>query len=123
MPSASTFVAGNVALAPEYNRAMSIALTPRHRAHLKARAHTLHVILQIGKTGLQDAVVAEVDTALTAHELIKVKVNDPDREARRTLAEDIASRTGAAVVQQVGKVVVLWRPKPEDEHPTRAKHS
>ena len=57
--------------------------------------------------------VKEIDRALTAHELIKVKIL-ADRDARAEIAEAICARTDAAEVQSVGKVVVLWRPRPDD---------
>ena len=64
---------------------------------------------------MTDAVAAEVDRALTAHELIKVKILGDDREARRATAQAIAERADAALVYSVGKVIVLWRPNPEEE--------
>ena len=69
--------------------------------------------MQIGHGGLTDAVAAEVDRALKAHELIKVKIL-ADRDERDDIAAAMAEKTDAAIVQQVGKVVVLWRPKPEE---------
>ena len=69
--------------------------------------------MQVGQAGLSDAVVEEIDRALAAHELIKVKIL-ADRDARDEIAETMRARTDAAIVQQVGKVVVLWRPKPDD---------
>ena len=93
---------------------MLVALTPRERAHLKARAHALEPRVMIGHGGLTDKVVAEIDRALKAHELIKVKILDGDRKAREAMGEDICARTDAAPVQRVGKVLVLWRPKPEE---------
>jgi RNA-binding protein len=92
---------------------MPISLTPRERAHLKARAHALEPRVQIGHGGLSDAVVKEIDRALTAHELIKVKIL-ADRDQRDEIAEAICGRTDSAWVQQVGKVLVLWRPKPDE---------
>jgi RNA-binding protein len=92
---------------------MPVSLTPRERAHLKARAHALEPRVQVGQAGLSDAVITEIDRALTAHELIKVKIL-ADRDARDEIAEAMCARTDAAIVQQVGKVVVLWRPKPDD---------
>ena len=92
---------------------MSVALTPRQRAALKARAHALEPAVNVGKAGVQDSVVREVDRALTAHELIKLKI-DADREERESIAGILADRTGASVVQRVGKVVVLWRPRPQE---------
>jgi RNA-binding protein len=88
-------------------------LTARERAHLKARAHALEPRVQIGQGGLTTAVVAEIDRALTAHELVKVKILGDDREQREAIGDDICEKTGAAPVQRVGKVMVIWRPKPE----------
>jgi RNA-binding protein len=88
-------------------------LTTRERAHLKARAHGLEPVVHTGGAGVTDALVAEVERALTAHELIKVKVAGDDRVARVATGDQIAERTGAAVVHRVGKVVILWRPRPE----------
>lgn len=93
---------------------MPVSLTPRERSHLKARAHSLEPHVQVGHGGVTDAVAAEVDRALAAHELIKVKIVGDDRHARAEIAEALAGRTGAALVQSVGKVIVLWRPQPEE---------
>ena len=93
---------------------MPAALTPRERSHLKARAHALEPVVHIGNSGITDTVVAEVDRALTAHELIKVKVGSDDREARVAMGDEICGRTDATAVHRVGKVLILWRPRPED---------
>ena len=100
---------------------MAISLTPRERAHLKARAHALEPTVKVGHSGLSDAVLSELDRALTAHELIKVKIAGADRHAREALCTAIADRTGAAAVQQVGKVLVLWRPRPTDDQQADAE--
>ncbi len=91
-----------------------VLLTARARADLKARAHALEPTVRVGHSGLSDAVAAEIDRALTAHELIKVKLGVDDRDTRAALADAICARTGAASVQRVGKIVVLWRPRPAD---------
>jgi len=96
---------------------MPVSLTPRERAGLKARAHALEPIVHVGNAGLTDTVAAEIDRALTAHELIKVRVAAADRHARGALCEDICARVDAAEVQRVGKVLVLWRPKPDEGTP------
>jgi len=90
-----------------------MTLTARERAHLKARAHALEPRVQVGQAGLSETVVKEIDRALTAHELIKVKIL-ADRDARHQIAKAICDQTGSANVQQVGKVVVLWRPTPDE---------
>jgi RNA-binding protein len=91
-----------------------VALTPRERSRLKARAHPLEPVVHVGNGGLTDKVAAELDRALTAHELIKVKIAEADRHARGTLCDAICARADAAEVQRVGKVLVLWRPKPDE---------
>ena len=96
---------------------MPVSLTPRERAKLKARAHPLEPVVHVGNAGLTDKVAAELDRALAAHELIKVKVAGPDRAAREELCDAICARTDAAEVQRVGKVLVLWRPKTDDDAP------
>ena len=68
--------------------------------------------MQVGHGGLTDGVATEIDRALKARELIKVKIL-ADRDDRDAIADAIAARTESAIVQQVGKVVVLWRPKPD----------
>ena len=94
---------------------MPVSLTTRERAHLKARAHALEPTVLVGQAGLTDAVIAELDRALTAHELIKVRAGSADREGRAELLDEISARTDAAAVQSVGKVIVLWRPRPLEE--------
>lgn len=73
--------------------------------------------MHVGQGGVTDAVVAEIERALAVHELIKVRAGAADREARAALLETICARTDATAVQSVGKVMVLWRPKPLTEEP------
>ena len=91
-----------------------ISLTSSERAHLKARAHALEPVVRIGQAGVTDGVVAEVERALTAHELIKVRIDDADRDQRVAAGEAICARTGAAAVHRVGKILILWRPRPQE---------
>lgn len=93
---------------------MPAPLNARERAHLKARAHALEPSVLVGHGGLTEGVAAEIDRALNARELIKVRILAA-RDARDEIAEAICARTDSAVVQQVGKVVVLWRPKPDEQ--------
>lgn len=96
---------------------MPVSLTTRERASLKARAHALEPVVHVGHGGVTAAVAAEIERALTAHELIKVRAGAADREQREAILADITARTDAAVVQTVGKVMVLWRPRPADAEP------
>jgi RNA-binding protein len=93
---------------------MPTTLTARERAHLKARAHALEPVVAVGHAGVTDQLVAEVERALTAHELIKVRIGGADREEREALGSDLASAVDAAVVHRVGKVLILWKPRPAE---------
>jgi RNA-binding protein len=93
---------------------MPPTLTTRERSHLKARAHALEPVVQVGQAGLTPELLAEVARALTAHELIKVRIGGDDRGARKSLGDEMASAVDAAVVHRVGKIVILWRPRPAD---------
>ena len=87
-------------------------LNSGERKVLKARAHKLEPVVRIGARGLTDDVVAEIDRALKAHELIKVRAGELDRHARDSVYGSICEKTGALGVQQVGKVFVLFRKNP-----------
>jgi RNA-binding protein len=86
----------------------------KERKALKARAHALDPVVHIGGKGLTDAVVAEIDRALNAHELIKVRAGAMDRDEREAALAAIAGRLGAEAVQHIGKVFVLYRQNPEE---------
>ena len=93
---------------------MATPMTARERAHLKARAHALEPVVHAGSAGVTDRLIAEVERALTAHELIKVKVGTDDRADRMAIGDEICIRTGATAVHRVGKILILWRPRPEN---------
>ncbi len=86
------------------------SLTPAQRQHLKGLAHNLQPVVMIGGQGLTSAVLKEVERSLAAHELIKIKAASDEAEARRTWMEAICAKTGAMPVQQIGKVLVIYRP-------------
>ena len=84
-------------------------LSENQRRFLRGRAHALKPIIQIGKTGLTEAVAKETARALHDHELIKVRAPGADRAARDALLEDLAKRTGSSLVHRIGHVAVLYR--------------
>ena len=88
-------------------------ITAARRRELRAKAHHLHPVVSVGQHGLTPAVIREIDVNLRAHELIKVRVFSEVREERRALLERICAALDAAPVQQIGKLLVLWRPAPE----------
>ena len=95
---------------------MSIALTSAQNRFLRGQAHGLKAMLQVGGKGVTDALAAEVDGALEHHELIKVKVGGGDREARDAMIDELAGRTGAALVQRIGHTAILYRPSKDRRH-------
>jgi RNA-binding protein len=80
---------------------------------LKARAHHLKPVVMIGAAGLTDAVLREIDVALTAHELIKIRAGAENRTERRAMAEAISAGLDARFVQGIGHVLVFYRKRPE----------
>ena len=87
-------------------------LNPAERKALKARAHRLAPVVMIGGKGLTDEVLAEIDRALTVHELIKVRAAGLERQAREQALSAICQKTAAEAVQQVGKIFVIFRKNP-----------
>jgi len=85
------------------------SLTPAQRQFLKGLAHARQPVVMIGNQGLTAAVLKEIDQALSAHELIKIKAASNEPDTRRTWLEEICTATGAASVQQIGKVLVIYR--------------
>jgi RNA-binding protein len=94
-----------------------IELNSAERRALRARAHALHPVVMIGEAGLTPAVLKEVDIALKSHELIKIRVLGEDRERRTGLIDEICAALDAAPVQQIGKILVVFRPRPEAAEP------
>ena len=85
-------------------------LTNAEKRDLKARAQKLEPILKLGHAGLSDAFVSSMDAALTTHGLVKMKFT-AFKEEKKTLAPQIAGRTGSEIVMQVGHVAVFFRPR------------
>lgn len=96
-------------------------LLPAFRRALRARAHHLHPVVSVGHQGLTPAVLHEADVALSAHELIKVRVLADDRGERDALLSRICETLDCAPVQQIGKLLVLWRPRPQQTAPAPEK--
>jgi RNA-binding protein len=91
------------------------------RRHLRARAHALKPVVQVGDGGVSDAVIRAVDDALGRHELIKVRLQTP--ADKKSTAGELAARTASALCGILGHTVVLYRPdpvSPKIELPKRA---
>jgi RNA-binding protein len=81
---------------------------------LRARAHHLHPVVAIGQHGLTPSVLHEIDVALTAHELIKLRVFSDERSEREALLGRICDQLSCAPVQHLGKLLILWRKRKEE---------
>ena len=91
-----------------------INISSEERRALRARAHALNPVVSISQNGLTEAVLLEIARSLDSHELIKIRVYNDDREERDRLIGEICERLGAAPVQHIGKLLVIWRPAPEE---------
>jgi len=97
----------------------ALILTPAQRKEHRSGAHHLDPVVAVGSDGLTAAVVKEVDGALKAHGLIKVRVFSDDRPAREAMLAELADQLDAAPIQHIGKLLVLWRPVPPKEKAER----
>jgi len=79
---------------------------------LRAEAHTLNPVVMIGQSGLTAAVLAEIEQALDSHELIKVKIR-AERDERKLICEKICTSTGAALIQNIGQIAIIYRVNPD----------
>ena len=92
-----------------------IELTSAERREYRAEAHHLKPVVLVGGDGLTPGVRKEIDAALNAHGLIKIRVFSDDRAARELMYQELAAELGAAPIQHIGKLLVFWRPIPPKE--------
>ncbi len=98
-----------------------MGLSSGQARELRARAHRLKPVVQTGAQGLSPAVVAEIDIALTHHELIKVRLAGVEREERGAMADDLCARLRAERVGLIGHVLILYREAPQAEPKPKPK--
>ncbi len=84
-------------------------LKETQKRHLRALAHALKPVVIIGGAGLTENVALEIDKALAHHELIKIRVNAEDRDARGQLIDEVTAKTQSERVQSIGHIAVLYR--------------
>jgi RNA-binding protein len=89
---------------------MRIELKQHQRQYLKGCAHKLKPVVMVGQQGLTEAVLREIARNLDAHELIKIRVLESDRDNRELILDRICDQLDAASVQHIGKLLVVWRP-------------
>ena len=90
-------------------------ITSKQRAYLRGLANGIDTIFQLGKGGLNHNFIAQVDSALEARELIKMRILDNSLYTAKGAAEEIASQVGADVVQTIGTKFVLYRESKENK--------
>lgn len=83
--------------------------TSKQISHLRALGHALKPVVMIGNNGLSEKVLHEIEVALNAHELIKIKVHGDDRALRTQMLEDICSKSKAIAVHHIGKQLIIYR--------------
>ena len=89
-------------------------LTPVERSALRSEAHALNPVVMIGESGLTAGVLKEIDASLNSHGLIKIRVFGDDRDVRIGIYETICGKLGAAPIQHIGKLLIIYRPKKEE---------
>ena len=92
-----------------------IELSPAERKEHRSAAHHLDPVVMVGGDGITPAVTKEIDNALNAHGLIKVRIFSDDRTGRDAMFASLADELNAAPIQHIGKLLVLWRPMPAKE--------
>jgi RNA-binding protein len=89
-----------------------LEITSRERSALRSAAHALRPVVLIGDKGLSDAVLKEIDANLTSHGLIKVRAGGEDRDTREEMLVSICDALSCAPVHHLGKMLILYRPRP-----------
>lgn len=90
-------------------------LNNKLRKRFRAIGHTLRPIVTVAGKGVTDAVIHEMDRALTDHELIKIKIVADDRQERKLMIEAIQTQLSCETIQAVGGVALIYRPTPQPD--------
>lgn len=91
---------------------MAAEIPGHQRKYLRGIAHDLKPVIQVGDKGVTDSVITAVETALLSHELIKVRLHAP--ADKKAMANELATRTGAAMCGLIGHTVILYKEHPEE---------
>lgn len=86
-----------------------MSLSPAQRRYLRGLAHPLKPVLMLGGKGVTPSVLAELEHALSDHELVKVKLSGTDREERESSLTQLLDASHAEKVQTIGHIAVLYR--------------
>ncbi|WEJ61905.1 ribosome assembly RNA-binding protein YhbY [Thiomicrorhabdus lithotrophica] len=92
-------------------------LTTNQKKYLRGIAHGLNPMIIIGANGVTESLMAELESTLEHHEILKIKMASADRDDRKQIVDYILEQTGALLVQTIGKICVIYRQSEETELP------
>jgi RNA-binding protein len=90
-----------------------MSLNEKQKKHLRRLGHALEPVVLTGGSGLTPGLLAELDSTLAHHELLKVRVRAGDRDSRDLMIQALCEASGAELVQRIGHVALLWRANPD----------
>lgn len=96
-------------------------LSVNQKKYLRGIAHGLNPMIIIGANGITDSLMAELDSTLSHHEILKIKIASAEREDRKTIIDHVIQETGALLVQSIGKIFVIYRQNEETQLPLPKK--
>ena len=91
-------------------------LTGKNRSYLRGEANSLNPVVHVGKDGITESVIEQLDAALEDHELLKVRILESTGRETRSAAEELATATGSNVVQVIGGIAILFRQREEESN-------
>lgn len=92
-------------------------LSNNQKKYLRGIAHGLNPMIMIGANGVTESLMAELETTLEHHEILKIKIANDDRVERKEIVQHIVDETGALLVQTIGKICVIYRQNDDTELP------
>ena len=85
-------------------------LNSKQFAHLKSLSHSLNPVVQVGHKGLTDSVINEIQISIKAHELIKIKLQEKDKNKRKLLLDEICKKINGQAINMIGMQIVIFKP-------------
>lgn len=89
-------------------------LSNKQKQALKAQAHSLKPVIMIGDKGITEGLIAETDSSLEHHELLKVKIAHNEKALRQELINELCQKTDAILINMMGKIATIYRQRPQD---------
>ena len=92
-----------------------MTLSEAQKKHLRGLGHNLKPVIMVGDAGLTESLLAEFESTLSHHELIKVRVRVGDRQARDSIIDELCATASATLVQRIGNMALLYRENPDEK--------